>query len=105
MAGGAASAGSGPIRAALDRCDHARRLVQDSALRTPDGHFMWFALKARPVVGSDGEVSRVSELTDVTEIKNAEERRCTIPVTTTSPACRTRKTVRGPPRRGRQFSP
>ncbi len=36
---------------------------------------MWFALKARPVVGSDGEVSRVvGTLTDVTEMKNAEER-------------------------------
>jgi diguanylate cyclase (GGDEF)-like protein len=36
---------------------------------------MWFALKARPVVGSDGEVSRVvGTLTDVTEFKNAEER-------------------------------
>src|ERR1700750_3088657 len=36
---------------------------------------MWFALKARPVVGSDGEVPRVvGTLTDVTEIKNAEER-------------------------------
>ena len=36
---------------------------------------MWFALKARPVVGSDGEVSRVvGTLTDVTETKNAEER-------------------------------
>src|SRR5437763_13644583 len=36
---------------------------------------MWFALKARPVVGSDGEVSRVvGTLTDVTDIKNAEER-------------------------------
>jgi diguanylate cyclase (GGDEF)-like protein len=51
------------------------RLVQDFRLRTPDGHFLWFALKARPVVGSDGEVSRVvGTLTDVTEIKNAEER-------------------------------
>src|SRR6201746_1655878 len=36
---------------------------------------MWFALKARPVVGSDGEGSRVvGTLTDVTEAKNAEER-------------------------------
>jgi diguanylate cyclase (GGDEF)-like protein len=36
---------------------------------------MWFALKARPVVGSDGEVSRVvGTLTDVTDAKNAEER-------------------------------
>ncbi|MDH8249894.1 PAS domain S-box protein, partial [Klebsiella pneumoniae] len=47
----------------------------DFRLRTPDGHFMWFALKARPVVGSDGEVSRVvGTLTDVTDIKNSEER-------------------------------
>jgi len=49
--------------------------VQDFRLRTPDGHFMWFALKARPVVGSDGEVIRlVGTLTDVTEFKTAEER-------------------------------
>jgi diguanylate cyclase (GGDEF)-like protein len=49
--------------------------VQDFRLRTPDGHYMWFSLKARPVVGSDGEVVRlVGTLTDVTEFKNAEER-------------------------------
>src|SRR5207248_1133249 len=65
------------FRAALDSVLDQRRgrLVQDFRLRTPDGHFMWFALKARPMVGSDGEVSRVvGTLTDVTEIKNAEER-------------------------------
>jgi diguanylate cyclase (GGDEF)-like protein/PAS domain S-box-containing protein len=65
------------FRAALDSVLDQRRgrLVQDFRLRTPDGHFMWFALKARPVVGSDGEVSRVvGTLTDVTEIKNSEER-------------------------------
>ncbi len=65
------------FRAALDSVLDQRRgrLVQDFRLRTPDGHFMWFALKARPVVGSDGEVSRVvGTLTDVTELKNAEER-------------------------------
>jgi diguanylate cyclase (GGDEF)-like protein/PAS domain S-box-containing protein len=65
------------FRAALDSVLDQRRgrLVQDFRLRTPDGHFMWFALKARPVVGSDGEVSRVvGTLTDVTETKNAEER-------------------------------
>jgi PAS domain S-box-containing protein len=63
------------FRAALDSVLDQRRgrLVQDFRLRTPDGHFMWFALKARPVVGSDGEVSRVvGTLTDVTEAKNAE---------------------------------
>ena len=49
--------------------------MQDFRLRTPDGHYLWFALKARPVVGSDGEVVRlVGTLTDVTEFKNAEER-------------------------------
>ncbi|WP_412774496.1 EAL domain-containing protein [Nitrobacter sp.] len=65
------------FRAALDSVLDQRRgrLVQDFRLRTPDGHFMWFALKARPVVGSDGEVSRVvGTLTDVTEIRKAEER-------------------------------
>ena len=65
------------FRAALDSVLDQRRgrLMQDFRLRTPDGHFMWFALKARPVVGSDGEVSRVvGTLTDVTESKNAEER-------------------------------
>jgi diguanylate cyclase (GGDEF)-like protein len=65
------------FRAALDSVLDQRRgrLVQDFRLRTPDGHFMWFALKARPVVGSDGEVIRlVGTLTDVTEAKVAEER-------------------------------
>ncbi len=51
------------------------RLSQDFRLRTPDGHYLWFTLKARPVVGSDGEVVRlVGTLTDVTEFKTAEER-------------------------------
>jgi diguanylate cyclase (GGDEF)-like protein/PAS domain S-box-containing protein len=65
------------FRAALDSVLEQRRgrLLQDFRLRTPDGHYMWFALKARPVVGSDGEVVRlVGTLTDVTEFKNAEER-------------------------------
>lgn len=65
------------FRAALDSVLDQRRgrLVQDFRLRTPDGHFMWFLLKARPVVGSDGEVARViGTLTDVTEAKTAEER-------------------------------
>ena len=65
------------FRASLDGVlEHRRgRLVQDFRLRTPDGHFLWFTLKARPVVGSDGEVVRlVGTLTDVTEFKTAEER-------------------------------
>ena len=49
------------FRAALDSVLEQRRgrLVQDFRLRTTEGHYMWFALKARPVVGSDGEVVRV----------------------------------------------
>jgi diguanylate cyclase (GGDEF)-like protein/PAS domain S-box-containing protein len=65
------------FRAALDGVLEQRRgrLMQDFRLRTPDGHYLWFTLKARPVVGSDGEVVRlVGTLTDVTEFKTAEER-------------------------------
>jgi diguanylate cyclase (GGDEF)-like protein/PAS domain S-box-containing protein len=65
------------FRASLDSVVEQRRgrLTQDFRLRTGDGHYLWFALKARPVVGSDGEVVRlVGTLTDVTEFKNAEER-------------------------------
>src|SRR5437660_5126089 len=65
------------FRAALDGVLEQRRgrLVQDFRLRTPEGHYLWFALKARPVVGSDGEVVRlVGTLTDVTDFKTAEER-------------------------------
>jgi diguanylate cyclase (GGDEF)-like protein/PAS domain S-box-containing protein len=65
------------FRAALDSVLEQRRgrVVQDFRLRTPDGHYLWFALRARPVVGSDGEVVRlVGTLTDVTEFKTAEER-------------------------------
>jgi len=65
------------FRAVLDSVLEQRRgrLTQDFRLRTSDGHYLWFAIKARPVVGSDGEVVRlVGTLTDVTEFKNAEER-------------------------------
>ena len=65
------------FRASLDGVVEQRRgrLTQDFRLRTVDGHYLWFTLKARPVVGSDGEVVRlVGTLTDVTDFKNAEER-------------------------------
>jgi diguanylate cyclase (GGDEF)-like protein/PAS domain S-box-containing protein len=65
------------VRAALDSAivQGRGRLVQDFRVRTPDGHSMWFVLKARPVVGSDGEVIRlVGTLTDISETKVAEER-------------------------------
>jgi PAS domain S-box-containing protein len=65
------------FRAALDGVLDQRRgrLFLEFRLRTLDGHYMWFALKARPVVASDGEVVRlVGTVTDVTEFKTAEER-------------------------------
>ncbi len=65
------------FRTALDGIIDQRRgrLSQDFRLRTADGHYLWFALKARPVVGTDGEVVRlVGTLADVTEVRTAEER-------------------------------
>ena len=65
------------FRATLDSVLEQRRgrVAQDLRMRTADGHYVWFALRARPVVGSDGEVVRlVGTLTDVTEFKTAEER-------------------------------
>ncbi len=65
------------FRATLDGVLEQRRgrVVQDFRMRTADGHYLWFALRARPVVGSDGEVVRlVGTITDVTEFKTAEER-------------------------------
>ena len=65
------------FRASLDGVLEQRRgrLVQDFRLRTTDGSYLWLTLKARPLVGSDGEVVRlVGTLTDVTEYKTAEER-------------------------------
>lgn len=65
------------FRASLDSVIEQRRgrLMQDFRLRTEEGNYLWFSLKARPVVGSDGEVVRlVGTLTDVTDFKTAEER-------------------------------
>jgi diguanylate cyclase (GGDEF)-like protein/PAS domain S-box-containing protein len=65
------------FRATLDGIVEQRRgrIGQDFRMRTADGHYLWFTLRARPVVGSDGEVIRlVGTLTDVTEFKTAEER-------------------------------
>ena len=65
------------FRASLDNAVEQRRgrLTQDFRLRADDGNYLWFTLKARPVVGSDGEVVRlVGTLTDVNDFKKAEER-------------------------------
>jgi diguanylate cyclase (GGDEF)-like protein/PAS domain S-box-containing protein len=51
------------------------RIAQDFRLRSEDGHYRWFSLRARPVIGTDGEVMRcVGTLLDVTEERNAEAR-------------------------------
>jgi diguanylate cyclase (GGDEF)-like protein/PAS domain S-box-containing protein len=64
-------------RASLDTVIEQRRgrLSQDFRLRCSSGPHLWFRLKARPVIGSDGEVVRVvGTLADVTDVKTAEER-------------------------------
>jgi diguanylate cyclase (GGDEF)-like protein/PAS domain S-box-containing protein len=64
-------------RACLDTVLEQRRgrINQPFRLRSQDGHYFWYLLKARPVVGPDGEVIRVvGTLSDVTESKTAEER-------------------------------
>ncbi|MER9550580.1 EAL domain-containing protein [Mesorhizobium sp. M0322] len=56
--------------------EHRRgRVSQNLRLRGADGHYHWFSLRARPVIGSDGEVIRcVGTMVDVTEQKKSEER-------------------------------
>ena len=56
--------------------EHRRgRVSQSFRLRGADGHYHWFTLRARPVIGSDGEIIRcVGTMVDVTEQKKAEER-------------------------------
>ena len=64
-------------RSSLDAVIEQRRgrLSQDFRLRGSSGAHHWFRLKARPVIGSDGEVIRVvGTLSDVTDTKTAEER-------------------------------
>ena len=51
------------------------RISQDFRLRSEEGHYLWFHLRSRPVLGSDGEVLRcVGTLINVTDERNAEER-------------------------------
>ena len=65
------------FKACLDTAVELRRgrISEDFRLRSEDGHYRWFHLRARPVLGSDGEVLRcVGTLLDVTEERTAEER-------------------------------
>ncbi|NLH83477.1 MAG: EAL domain-containing protein [Phyllobacteriaceae bacterium] len=66
-----------PFRSTLDAVVEQRRgrVSVIFRLRARDGHFRWFKLRARPVIGSDGEVVRcVGTLLDETDVHNAEER-------------------------------
>lgn len=65
------------FRLSLDAIIDRRRgrIADVFRLRAADGHYRWFLLRARPVVGSDGEAVRcVGTLQDVTDTKVAEER-------------------------------
>ena len=65
------------FRACLDTMLEQRRgrINQEFRLRADDADYFWFRLKARPVVGADGEVVRiVGTLADITEAKIAGER-------------------------------
>jgi diguanylate cyclase (GGDEF)-like protein/PAS domain S-box-containing protein len=64
-------------RACLDAILEQRRgrVDEEFRLRASDGHYLCFRLRARPVVGPDGEVIRVvGTLIDVTEERSAQER-------------------------------
>jgi diguanylate cyclase (GGDEF)-like protein/PAS domain S-box-containing protein len=65
------------FRAVLDAVVNQRRgkINLDFRMRAEDGHFLWFGLRARPIVGDDGEVMRCSgTIADITDQKVAEER-------------------------------
>ena len=64
-------------RACLDTVLEQRRgrINEEFRLRAADGHYLWYKLKARPVVGADGDVIRVvGTLSDVTDERNAQDR-------------------------------
>ncbi|AYC99925.1 diguanylate cyclase [Neorhizobium sp. NCHU2750] len=65
------------FRATLDvLLEHRRgRLHHEFRIRAEDGHFHWLQIRARPVLGSNGEIIRcVGTIIDVTDQKNSVER-------------------------------
>lgn len=65
------------FRSTLDAVVERRRgrLSLDMRLRTTSDHYSWFRLRARPIIGGDGEVIRcVGTLVNVDDQKRAEER-------------------------------
>ncbi len=65
------------FRMTLDSVLEKKRGKIDMAmrLRGPDNHYSWYAVRARPVVGANGEVIRcIGTIIDVSDQKRAEER-------------------------------
>jgi len=65
------------FRMTLDSVVEKRRGKIDLAirLRGPDNHYNWYAVRARPVVGADGQVIRcIGTIIDVSDQKRSEER-------------------------------
>src|SRR5690606_518097 len=65
------------FKATLDvLLEHRRgRLGHEFRIRAEDGHFHWLQIRARPVLGSNGEIIRcVGTIVDITEQKNSVER-------------------------------
>ncbi|MFB2550901.1 EAL domain-containing protein [Ensifer soli] len=65
------------FRATLDvLLEHRRgRLNHEFRIRAEDGHYHWLAIRARPVLGANGEIIRcVGTIVDVTEQKNSIDR-------------------------------
>lgn len=65
------------FRATLDATVERRRgrITDHFRFRGIDGHYRWFQLRARPVIGTTGEIIRcVGTLHDMTEAKTIEER-------------------------------
>ncbi|WP_377295867.1 EAL domain-containing protein [Rhizobium sp. SGZ-381] len=65
------------FKATLDvLLEHRRgKLNHEFRIRAEDGHFHWLQIRARPVLGSNGEIIRcVGTIVDVTEPKNSVER-------------------------------
>jgi diguanylate cyclase (GGDEF)-like protein len=65
------------FRATLDSIVEKRRGKIDLNLRMrgQDNHYSWYAVRARPVVGADGQVIRcIGTIVDVSDQKRAEER-------------------------------
>ncbi len=64
-------------RATLDAVIEQKRgrVNLEFRLRGADGGYFWFKLRARPVIGADGEIIRiVGTLSDISDAKHAEDR-------------------------------